>query len=265
MAEAPAGGAGAGAANAQAAIAKHAAVTQAGGDDAATVARVEDAIKNSPMGWLQSMLGEVDSRAADERSQVQGKVEEQKNLVAQNQDKAPKDAGPAPAPGPATHPAVAAPVVSAHAGPTTPAPATGGAPAQHATIPAAAPAKSAPAAAPAAAPAPTIAQAVASAGSDSQLDGILNAYTPKAQQTTQTLGRIKQMGDIAQGFNGQLDVYVAQGGAVERGIAATANFLGTGKDVSAVWANNPYRKVHGILGGIMIGPVGGQERVQRRR
>jgi hypothetical protein len=235
-------------------IAKHAAVTQAGGDDAATVQRVEDAIKNSPMGWLQSMMGEVDSRAASEKGQVQGKIAEQQSLVSQNQDKAPKEAGPAPAPGPATHPAVTSPTAAPHSGSTTPAPATGGTPAQHAPIPGAAVQRSGPAAAaPAAAPAPTIASAIAGAGSDSQLDGILNAYAPKAQQTSQTLGRIKQMGDIAQGFNGQLDVYVAQGGAVEKGIAATANFLGTGKDVSAVWANNPYRKVHGILGGIMTG------------
>jgi hypothetical protein len=235
-------------------IAKHAAVTQAGGDDAATVQRVEDAIKNSPMGWLQSMMGEVDSRAASEKGQVQGKIAEQQSLVSQNQDKAPKEAGPAPAPGPATHPAVTSPTAAPHSGSTMPAPATGGTAAQHAPIPGAAVQRSAPAAAaPAAAPAPTIASAIAGAGSDSQLDGILNAYSPKAQQTSQTLGRIKQMGDIAQGFNGQLDVYVAQGGAVEKGIAATANFLGTGKDVSAVWANNPYRKVHGILGGIMTG------------
>ncbi len=259
MAEAPAGGAGAGgaghgAANAQAAIAKHAAVTQAdGGGDAATISRVEDAIKNSPMGWLQSMLGEVDSRAADEKSQVQGKVDEQKNLVAQNQSKAPKEEGAPPAPGPVAHPQVAQPTIAPHSGPTTPQAATGGTPAQHAPLPATPAAKSAAPAAPAAAPAPTIAAAVATAGSDSQLDGILNAYTPKASQTTQTLGRIKQMGDIAQGFNGQLDVYVAQGGNVERGVAATANFLGAGKETGAVWANNPYRKVHGILGGIMTG------------
>src|SRR5207247_5874804 len=82
---------------------------------------------------------------------------------------------------------------------------------------------------------------------------ILNAYQPKGQQSTAVLGRIKQMGDVAQGFNGQLDTYIAQGGSVEHGIAAVANFLNMGKDVSAVWATNPYRKMHGILGGIMTG------------
>ena len=107
--------------------------------------------------------------------------------------------------------------------------------------------------APAAAPAPTIASAVAGAGNDQQLDGILNTYTPKSPQTTQTLGRIKQMGDVAQGFNGQLDVYVSQGGAIDSTIAGSMNFLGAGKDANAVWRNNPYRKVHGVLGGIMTG------------
>src|SRR6185503_8187727 len=168
MAEAPAGGAGPGANNAQALIAKHAATTQAGSEaDAATVARVEDAIKNSPMGWLQSMLGEVDSRATAERGQVQGKIAESNDLVSKNQAQAPADAGPPPAHGPAAHPAVSQPTVAAHAGPATPAPATGGTPAQHAPVAGAPPAKAAaPAAAPAPAPAPTIAAAVASAGSD---------------------------------------------------------------------------------------------------
>ena len=255
MAEAPAGGAG-GAAGAkqdpQALIAKHAAVTQAGAQgDQAIVARVENAIKNSPMGWLQGVLGETGSRAASEQSQVSGKLQEHKDLVA-NQKDVPKDAGPPPAPGPAAHPAVPQPAAPAKAAVAAPAPAGGGAPAEHAPIAGSAPPKSAPAAAPAAAPAPTVASAVAGAG-DSQIDGILNTYTPKGQQSTQTIGRIKSMGDIAQGFNGQLDTYIAQGGAVESGIAGAANFLGVGKDVSAVWANNPYRKVHGILGGIMTG------------
>src|SRR3569832_2012991 len=252
MAAATAGGAG-GAAVAQqdpqALIAKHAAVTQAGAQgDAAIVARVENAIKNSPMGWLQGLLGETSSRASSEQSQVSGKLAEHKDLVS-NQKDVPKDAGPPPAPGPAAHPAIPHPAAPAHA---TLAPAGGGAAEHHAPIAGAVVPKSAPAAAPAAAPAPTVASAVAGAG-DSQIDCILNGYTPKGVVCTQTIGRIKSMGDIAQGFNGQLDTYIAQGGAVEHGIAATANFLGVGKDVSAVWANNPYRKVHGILGGIMTG------------
>ena len=90
----------------QALIAKHAATTQAGAaGDAAVVARVEASIKNSPMGWLQGVLGDVGSRAASEQGEVHGKLAEHQNLVASNQKDAPKDAGPAPAPaarGPAT-------------------------------------------------------------------------------------------------------------------------------------------------------------------
>ena len=152
MAEAPAGGAG-GAAGAkqdpQALIAKHAAVTQAGAQgDAAIVARVENAIKNSPMGWLQGLLGETSSRASSEQSQVSGKLAEHKDLVS-NQKDVPKDAGPPPAPGPAAHPAIPHPAAPAHAAVATPAPAGGGAAEHHAPIAGAAVPKSAPAAGPA--------------------------------------------------------------------------------------------------------------------
>ena len=251
MADAPAGG---GAKlDPQAAIATHAQVTKAAapGIDA-TVARVEAAIAHSPMGWLQGLMGEVDGRAASERGQVQGKLDESKDLVAKNQKDAPKDAGPAPAPGHPAHPAVPHAAVAAPAAAPAPAQhaAAGGAASDH-KVSVSPPSRSVPVSA--AAPAPTIASAIASSGGDSQLDTILNGYTPKGQQSTQMLGRIRQMGDIAQGFNGQLDVYVAQGGAVEHGIAASANALGVGKDASAVWANNPYRKVSGVLGGIMTG------------
>ncbi|MFT3699673.1 MAG: DUF4157 domain-containing protein [Kofleriaceae bacterium] len=254
MAEAPAGGGGA-KQDPQALIAKHAAVTQAGAaGDAAIVARVENSIKNSPMGWLQGMLGEVGSRAASEQGEVKGKLAEHEQLVSTNQKDAPKDAGPPPPPGPAAHPAVPQPqAAAAKGGPVAQQSAAAGPAEAHAPIPAHPVAKSGPAQGPAAAPAPTIASAIAGAGNDAQLDGILNAYTPKSPQTTQTLGRIKQMGDIANGFNGQLDVYVSQGGAVDSTIAASANFLGVGKDANAIWRNNPYRKVHGILGGIMTG------------
>src|SRR3954471_1716864 len=145
MAQAPAGGAG-GAAGAkqdpQALIAKHAAVTQAGAaGDAAIVARVENSIKNSPMGWLQGVLGETSSRASSEQGQVQGKLAEHKDLVA-NQKDVPKDAGPPPAPGPAAHPAVPHPTAAAHGPAPAPHPAGGGAPEHHAAVPAGAAPKS---------------------------------------------------------------------------------------------------------------------------
>lgn len=244
----------------QSAIARHAAITQADtAGDVAIIARVEGAIQHSPMGWLQKVLGEADSKAASERSQVQGKLDEQKQAIADNKKDAPKDAGHPPASGNAVHPAVPQP---AAAGAQT------ASAAHHPAATAAHPhahlhaAPGAPATAPAPAakaspmppPAPaTIMAAVSGASSDSQLDAILNAYQPKNQETTAMLGRIKQMGDVAQGFNGQIDQYIAQGGAVEHGIAKAANFLKVGKDVSAVWATNPYRKMHGVLGGMMTG------------
>ena len=254
MSDAPAGGAGAKKLDPQAAIAKHAAVTQAGGaGDAAIIARVEGSIKHSPMGWLQGVLGETSSRATAESGEVHGKIAEHQSLVASSQQGAPKDAGPPPARGVAAHPAVPHPATAAPATAAAPKPATAAAATQHHAMPAHPVAGGAPHAhAPAAVAAPTVATAIAGAG-DGQIDGILNAYTPKSPQSSQTLGRIRQMGDVAQGFNGKLDSYVAQGGNVEHAIAASANFLGVGKDASAVWANNPYRKVHGILGGIMTG------------
>ncbi|MEO8846221.1 MAG: hypothetical protein ABI591_22260, partial [Kofleriaceae bacterium] len=192
MAEAPGGGGGA-RQDPQALIAKHAAVTQSGSaNDAAIVTRVEASIKSSPMGWLQGMLGETSGRAAAEEGEVHGKLAEHQDLVANSSKDAPKDAGPPPAPGPAAHPAVPHPAAAgATAAVVAPQPANGGAAAEHAPIAARAPAKAGAAATPAAAPAPTIASAAAGAGNDAQLDGILNTYTPKSPQTTQTLGRIK--------------------------------------------------------------------------
>jgi hypothetical protein len=257
MAAAPPGPAGGGKVDPQAAIAKHAAETQAGGTaDAAIIARVEHQLQTGGLlGWLRGMSSEADSRHASESSQVHGKVEEHKQLVAQNAQTAPKDAGAAPAPGHPVHPAVANPGPPAAQGPTkapAAAPAGGAAPAHHAISQTAPQPTVAPAVVAAGVPEPIAAQLV-TAGGDAQLDAMLNSYAPKNQQAPGMLGRIKQMGDVAQNFNGQLDVYVAKGGAIENAIAKTSNFLGVGKDVSAVWANNPYRHVHGVLGGIMTG------------
>jgi hypothetical protein len=260
MAESP-GAAGGKHVDPQSLIAKHAALTQ--GDvagDAAIIKRVEGAIQHSPMGWLQSVLGETDSKAASERSQVQGKLDEEKKAIADNKADAPKNAGHPPAPGPAVHPSVPQPAAAGAAPVAAPHQPVAAAAHPHAHLHAApgapslsaAPAAKASATAPPA-PAHTIAHAVAGAGSDAQLDGILNGYQPKSQEAVAMLGRIKQMGDVAQGFNGQIDQYIAQGGAVEHGIAKAANYLKVGKDVSAVWATNPYKQMHGVLGGMMTG------------
>ena len=237
----------------QAAIAKHSAITQSGSaGDQAIVTRIETAIQNSPMGWLQAQFGEVDSRANSEKSQVQGKVSEQKQLVASNQKDAPADAGAAPTLGPPTAASVAHPASAGQkGGAVTPKGAGGGAGAPKAQAGGKAPAKGGAPAHPATPGG--LAASMGGAQNDAQLDGMLNAYQPKSPQPTEMIGRIKQMGGIAEGFRGQLDVYVAQGGAVESTIAGAANFLGVGKDASAVWATNPYRQMGGFLGGVMTG------------
>ncbi|MBV8760729.1 MAG: hypothetical protein JO257_25780, partial [Deltaproteobacteria bacterium] len=242
----------------QAAINKYAAATQAGGNqDEAVIHRVEAQLQGGGLlGWLRGMMGEVDGKAASEKGAAEAKVAETHDAVAKNAKDAPKDAGAPPPPGNATHPAVPHPAsagggaAAAHGNPAT-ATKGGAAPEHHDKFPAAPVSKSAKPAMPGAPAAPAALASQIGGASDPQIDGILNAYQPKAPQSTQMLSRIKQMGDVAQGFNGQIDQYIAQGGAVEHAIAGVSNFLGVGKDASAVWANNPYRKVGGLLGGLM--------------
>ena len=250
MASPGAGAAPAAAPDAQALIAKHAAQTQSQADNA-IVTRVEASIKHSPLGWLQGQLGEVNARHSSEGGEINGKVAESHDIVAQNQAKAPADAGPAPKPGVAAHPAVPHPAAAAPAN-ASPKPATGGTPA----APAHAPGQTvqAGAAAPAVAGVPAGLQSQLSmATGDPQIDGILNAYAPKSDEAPATLGRIKQMGDTAKGFSGQLEVYVSTGNKAENVAAGAANFLGVGKEAGAIWANNPYRQMHTSLSGIMSG------------
>ncbi|MEJ7600486.1 MAG: hypothetical protein WKG01_21435 [Kofleriaceae bacterium] len=246
MANAPAGP---GPKDPQAAIAKHSASTMQGAAaDAQLIENIEGQISNSPMGWLQSMMGDVSSKASEEQSEVGSKVDEQKQLVDDNQKDAPPDAGPAPQPGQAAKPAVPAQKAP---------PGKDGAPKAKTGAGKAAPKAKAPGkgvnkggGAPSGAQASMVGQ-LAGAQNDTQLDAMLNAYQPRGTQGTEMLGRIRQMGEVAEGFRGQLDVYVAQGGSVEQGIAKVSNFLGVGKDVSAVWATNPYGKMGTTLGKIM--------------
>ncbi|MBA3455521.1 MAG: hypothetical protein H0T42_20680 [Deltaproteobacteria bacterium] len=243
--------------NPQAAIAKHAAITQSGAaGDAAIVQRIETSIRNSPMGWLQAQFGEVNSKAASEQSQVNSKVAEQKDLVASNAKDAPADAGSPPTLGAATRPSVSTPSSAGQkgGGPSQPKSPGGGAPAKSKKIPGKGVQKGG-AGAHAATPGDLAGQ-LGGAANDAQIDGMLNAYSPKSPQPTEMISRIKQMQGVANGFRGQLDVYVAQGGAVESALAGAANFFGVGKDASAIWATNPYRQMHGFMGGVMTGLSG---------
>ena len=233
----------------QAAIAVHSATTMQGAEaDKALIERIEGQISNSPMGWLQSMMGDVSSKAASEQGEVGSKVQEQQQLVADNQKDAPADAGPAPQPGAAAKPAVPPQKAPPGKENAPKAKTTGGKDAPKAKSDGKAVGKGGGKVSGAQA---TMVGQLAGAQNDAQLDAMLNAYSPKGQQSTEMLGRIKQMGEVATGFRGQLDVYVAQGGAVEQGIASVSNFLGIGKDVSAVWATNPYREMGTSLGQIM--------------
>ncbi len=244
--------------NPQAAIQKYATTTGADpaqSADAAIIARVEQSLQTGGLlGWLRGQQGEVDAKHSSESSQVQAKHGEFQNEISKNSKDAPPDAGSPPKPGPAAHPQVNTPHAAGDKGGAAgPKGGASGSPGpKHAPAGKGGHGPGGKAAGPAGMPAALGAQ-LGGTSNDAQLDGVLNAYAPKSPEPTAMLGRIKQMGDIASGFNGSLDVYIAQGGAVEQTIATVSNALGVGKDVSAVWANNPYAKVHGILGKVMQG------------
>ncbi|CAN5871303.1 hypothetical protein BH11MYX2_BH11MYX2_33040 [soil metagenome] len=239
----------------QALIAKAAAQTgSANSGDAALIQRIEQQISHSAMGWLQGLSAESDSRAASERTHASSAVAEHKSAVADHAKDAPKDAGTPPALGQPAHPVVPSAHGPAPGGPAArgaaPASAAGAPPQTH-KFPAAPPHRSGPprhVATPAG-----VAAVMSGAANDGELTTMLNGYQPRSQQPTEMVSRITQMKGIADNFNGQLDTYVAQGGGVERAIAGAANFMGVGKDASAVWRNNPYKNIHTRLGSAMQG------------
>jgi hypothetical protein len=252
-AAAPGAGAGPAAADPQAAIQQHAAQSGATNPaDQAIITRVENAIQHSPMGWLQGLLGESDSKASSERSQADDKVQEMREEVADNQDEAPADAGPPPQPAQAVTPHVSQPQAAqgngAGGAPGRPGPAGG---AHHPKAGGRAPGRRGTGGA---AASPTIAGALASATGEADFKAALDNYPNKSQETVQQLARIKQMGDIARNFQGQLDTYVAHGsGAMASAFAGAVNFLGVGRNVNAIWDTNPYRNANDTLGRIMTG------------
>ena len=244
--------------NPQAAIQKYATTTGADpaqSADAAIIARVEHSLQTGGLlGWIRGQQGEVDAKHASTASEVNEKHGEFQHEVQKNAKDAPPDAGAPPKPGQPAHPQVNAPTSAAGGkeGPTAPKGGTGEQGPKHAPPPKGGPGAGAKAAAPAGMPAALGAQ-LGGATNAAQLDGLLNGYAPKSPEPPAMLGRVKQMGSIAEGFSGSLDTYIAKGGAVEQTIATMSNALGVGKDVSAIWANNPYAKVHGILGNVMQG------------
>ncbi len=249
MAEpAPAGAA----ANPQASIDKFAAKTQEGAAaDEAIVHRVEGQIANSPMGWLQGLLGEAGSKADSEKEQAQDKVDEMKDEVAKNEKDAPPDAGTPPKPGTATKPAVPA-ATAPKGGDAAPAKKGGGegkgkTPGKAGGKPATKGGAAGPAGG--AAGGDMIATL---AGGDGDISKALDAYEPKSPGTKDTIAKIKQMGDVAQGFQGQIDTYIGSAGdGLNGALARAGNWIGEGKNIAAIWTNNPYKKAEGFLGSLM--------------
>jgi hypothetical protein len=88
---------------------------------------------------------------------------------------------------------------------------------------------------------------------EADLDKWLNDYPHKSGETTERLSKIKEMGSIAKGFDGQVEKYVQNGsGGWESAKGGLVNFLGK-KEMSAAFGENPYAKVEGGLGTIMRG------------
>lgn len=241
------------AADPQALIAKHAATTQQGADaDAALIAKVEGQLANSPMGWLQGLLGETSSKADAEKGAAEEKVEEMKDEVDKNKKDAPPDAGPPPQPSTAAKPSVQTPQSAKGGDKGAPAKkgGEGGKGKQPAKGGGQKPAAKGGGAAPGGGDMGGMVAALAAG--DGDISAALDAYQPKSPETMQTVSKIKQMGDVAKGFSGQIDTYIGSAGdGVNGALARAGNWIGEGKNIAAVWANNPYKKAEGFLGTIM--------------
>jgi hypothetical protein len=235
----------------QALIDKHKAASGAGSDkDQAVIDRVEAQLANSPMGWLNSMLGDVSSKAASEEGAAKEKADEYDDEVEKNKKDAPPDAGAPPPKGSAAKPSVNTPATANQkdGGPPGKKGADGGKGKQPDKAGGKGAAKGGGKGA-AAGPVGDSLIAKLAAG-DGDIGAALDAYTPKSPEAKENLAKIAQMAKIAEGFKGSLDMYVADGG-MEGAIATAANWIGEGKNVAAIWANNPYKKADGALGTIM--------------
>ncbi len=133
----------------------------------------------------------------------------------------------------------------------TPAGGKGAAGAPHA---AAAPRKPTMAAGPEAIPsAPSVLVLTGAGMTDPQLDKWLDGYPNKDPETKEKLTKIKEMGKIANGFNGQVEGYVKKGDGFGESAKQAMTWLGGKKEINAAFGENPYEKVHGGLGMIMQG------------
>jgi hypothetical protein len=73
----------------------------------------------------------------------------------------------------------------------------------------------------------------------------------KNPEVTQKLSKVKEMSEKAEGFSGQTDTFIAQGSGIGAKIGESlAKIGGIGKDLNAVFNQNPYAKMNDSLGKI---------------
>ena len=221
--------------------------------DDAIINKVEAAIKNSPMGKFQAWLGDS---GPVKKGEVDGKVKEADKEIAKAKKDNPEEAKKAGEPPPIksgnpVNPNVKQPSAKADGGPGGKTQAPAGDSKEKKTADKKPPqGKSAGGGGKGGG---GLASKVAGMN-DAQLATFLNnpANVKHSSETKDKLAKIKQMAGVAKGFDGQLDKFVSDGSLGGALKSAVGNFLGK-KDLNAVWADNPYRKVGGTLGKIMTG------------
>jgi len=218
--------------------------------ETALAAKYPDSYKEG----LASSAKDAPIKEEEARGKIAKAKQDAKQEETSNPDAVKKEQQESPPP-PTQVAAVKPEVHSAHGAAAGPTAAKGGAPAPAPKAPAkpsGAPGK-APAGAMPSAPQPIVMAAMESSG-DGGLDGFLNGYSPKSTEPGERISKIKEMSEVAKGFDGKLENTVNVGGGLFEGAMAKGNdFLGK-KEMSQLSATeNPYAKVHDQLSGMMTG------------
>ncbi|HEY6033522.1 MAG TPA: hypothetical protein VIV58_04660, partial [Kofleriaceae bacterium] len=100
-------------------------------------------------------------------------------------------------------------------------------------------------------PQPIVMAAMETSG-DAGLDKFLNGYSPKSAEPGERFSKIKEMSEVAKGFDGKLEDTVNVGGGIFEGAKGKAvDFLGKKEMTQLSSKDNPYSKVHDQLSGMM--------------
>jgi len=100
-------------------------------------------------------------------------------------------------------------------------------------------------------PQPIVMAAMETSG-DAGLDKFLNGYSPKSPEPGERFSKIKEMSEVAKGFDGKLEDTVNVGGGFFEGAKGKAiDFLGKKEMTQLSAKDNPYSKVHDQLSGMM--------------